>query len=93
MCGLSESNKTVRISEADNGFIVSHEMKVEGKHGPDYKEVRKIAKTPEEAVEIAAGVLGKGGKKKGRKVKSGRKSKENYAGEKVSTGKKTRFKR
>lgn len=93
MCGLSDSNKTVRISEADNGFIVSHEMKVEGKHGPDYKEVRKIAKTPEEAVEIAAGALGKkSGKKKGRKVKSGRKSKESYAGEKVS-GKQTRYKR
>lgn len=64
MCG----SDSINISRADNGFVVNWEEKTEGKHGPDYKTHRKIAKSPEDVVEALGDALKKvGGKKKGKK--------------------------
>lgn len=85
MCG----GDTIRISKADNGFVINWDTKTEGKHGPDYKENRRIAKTPDEVMEALRDALGKAGKSKKGKKKGVRvrNSRVQVAGSEMKAGK------
>ena len=66
---MDERDPEVTIEPADNGYIVRHYQRGDGKK-TEGRTVRRVASTADEALEHAGTVLGGGGRTKSSKKKS-----------------------
>ena len=66
---MDERDPEVTIEPADNGYIVRHYQRGDGKK-TEGRTVRRVASTTDEALEHAGTVLGGGGRTKSSKMKS-----------------------